>query len=205
MNDGTIIYDNISRYLSNFGEPALWACPIQQGVPILFNLLFIGLLWFGLNAMIGVLRSNSLGLLMSLGDEEKIKASREGIRNGIIGLIMVLTSLFFFVMFVRGFLGVQFQIFDGQGDFNGFFVIRNAEGESIDQCQEKIDMFSETTTTESEETRVPATVVPDKKDAAKPTDSEEKQQASNDALLLPNSVESNDLPIRLTEPADVQS
>ncbi len=141
MTDSTIIYDNISRYLANFGEPALWACPIQQGLPILFNLLFIGLLWFGIMALMTVIRANSFGLLRSFGDEESIKKSREGLRNGVIGLLMVLISLFFFVMFVRGFLGVQYQIFDNTGKFNGLFVIRNAQGQNIDRCQERLDMF----------------------------------------------------------------
>ena len=214
MTDGTFIYDNISRFLANFGEPALWACPIQQGIPILFNLVFIGLLWFGINAMAGLLRSNSLGLLMSFGDEEKIKASREGLRNGVIGLIMVLMSLFFFVMFVRGFIGVQFDVFDSQGKFNGFFVVRNIEGESLDQCQAKLDPFGTTTTTDTESAdkrNSNSTLKQDTtKKAEKQNDTElpgaktDRQASTDDSLLLPNDVQSNDLPIPLG-PTEVQS
>lgn len=199
MVDGTIIYDNISRYLANFGEPALWACPIQQGLPILFNLLFIGLLWFGINAMIGVIRSNSLGLLRSFGDEESIKKSKEGLRNGVIGLLMVLISLFFFVMFVRGFLGVQYQIFDSAGKFNGFFVIRNAQGQNIDRCQERQDMF-QTTNPESSVTPTPVPGKPAAAPTKKPVKPSDAQAANDPVKTDP------DAPLRLL-PAirDIQS
>lgn len=85
---------NLSDLLSFGGvfPPHLWACPIQEGLPVVLNFIFKVLLYLGAAFVIGGINKTILTYFLSFGDEEKAKKAKEALRWTIIGAVIFMLS-----------------------------------------------------------------------------------------------------------------
>jgi hypothetical protein len=87
MNDITL-----SGLISGAGEPALWSCPIQQGVPAFLNLAYTFLMWgAALGFFFGVLLAVYY-YITAYGDESKAKKGLETFKWTFVGAAVVIIS-----------------------------------------------------------------------------------------------------------------
>jgi hypothetical protein len=94
MNDGVFTISDIFRDPLTNVHIGDFACPIQQGLPFLFNRAFIFLLWLAVAAfLIGILIA-IFNYLTAYGDENKVKKGKDALKWTFIGALIVMLSAF---------------------------------------------------------------------------------------------------------------
>ncbi len=96
--------------------PALWSCPIQQGLPLLLNFAKDALLFFSVFFFLGGVNAAVFGYLLSYGSEEKIKAAHEKARGLFIGAAVVMLSSWLINFFAGSLLLKSPTVFDRSGN-----------------------------------------------------------------------------------------
>ncbi len=83
---------HLVELLFPFGDPALWQCPLQQGVPVL--LIWAGglILWAAAAAFIFGIIYTALSYLTAYGSDERIKEAKKTLKWIFIGAAVILLS-----------------------------------------------------------------------------------------------------------------
>lgn len=108
---------NLTNLLSPNGvPPAVWQCPLQEGIPIFLNIAQGILIWVALAAfLIGVLLS-VFYYVTAFGNEERARKGKETLKWTIIGAIVVMLSAFVIGAFANALLKEPVQIVNENGE-----------------------------------------------------------------------------------------
>jgi phosphoglycerol transferase MdoB-like AlkP superfamily enzyme len=74
-------------------DPALWACPFQNGVYYYFDLIFNALYIIAAIIFVFGIVSASISYLTAFGSEEKAKKGRETLKWSFIGAVVIMLSV----------------------------------------------------------------------------------------------------------------
>lgn len=85
----TTLYDLITPGGAN---PAFWACPIQEGIPLILQMTYQVLIWLaGIAFFIGILTAVYY-YLTAYGEEERAKKAKGALKWSVIGAVIVMLS-----------------------------------------------------------------------------------------------------------------
>lgn len=129
---------NLSELLFPGGiPPAVWQCPLQEGIPAFLKVAQNILIWVAVAAfLIGVLLS-VFYYVTAFGSEERAKKGKDTLKWTIIGAVVVMLSAFVIGAFANALLAQPVQVMDEQGNIvinnNTETRCKTDEGDSLDK------------------------------------------------------------------------